>query len=64
MKAEPLIASSLIQSKRILRISNFNTPWGTVISALSPTFLPTKPWAKGLVIKDFALVVVFFARAD
>ena len=38
-------------SKRISRISNFSVPCGTTISTRSPTFLPTKPWASGLVMR-------------
>ena len=42
-------------SKRIARISNFSVPCGTAISTRSPTFLPTSPWASGLVSRILPL---------
>ena len=42
-------------SLRISSISNFKTPCGTSISTRSPTFLSTKPWANGLVMRIFPL---------
>lgn len=38
---------------RISRISKRNTPWGTAISASSPTRLPINPCASGLVQRIF-----------